>query len=277
MTFSSRATRSIGTPNQSSRGDRAVDHIVLHHMASTGGEGVLEMMRTGRKEVSANYCQLDNGQLVGVVPEESRSWSLSSSEWDGRSITVETENESTFGWTISAAATESLAHLVADVCTRYGIPCTRDRVLGHREVYTRHDASYATACPGGMNLDAIVGRAQQIMAATPAAEIIEPIKELELGMAQRMYFARVTEQGADDNEWMIAGPDIPPHPTDPNQDGYRVTTDKETAKVWARQYSFGPVGTKSVQLTRALYIDQQKFARKDAAEWRAGIRALLSA
>lgn len=177
MTFSSLAARSIGTPNQSSRGGRAIDHIVLHHMASTGGEGVLEMMRTGRKEVSANYCQMDNGQLVGVVPEESRSWSLSSSEWDGRSITVEAENESTFGWTISAAAMESLAHLVADVCTRYGIPCTRDRVLGHREIYTRHDASYATACPGGMNLDAIVARAQQIMAATPAGNNITPIEQ----------------------------------------------------------------------------------------------------
>lgn len=103
-----------------------------------------------------------------------------------------------------------------------------------------------------------------------------PPIELELGMAQRMYFARIDGAGSDTGEWMIAGTDIPAHPTDPKQDGYRVTTDKEVAKVWARQYSFGPVATKAVRLTRDLYIKQQEFARRDAVEWRAGIRALLT-
>ena len=102
-------------------------------------------------------------------------------------------------------------------------------------------------------------------------------------MLFRSYFARVRDENGvnvDDGEWMLAGPDIPPlnaNGTDLEklQDGYRVTTDKEVAKTWARQYSFGPVGTRSVQLPRDLYVKQQEFARRDAAEWRAGIRALL--
>lgn len=278
MTFSPHAARSITTPNMGSRGGRKIDHIVLHHMATTNGSYVEQLMHSGSKEVSANYIQRNSGELVGVVPEESRSWSLSSSEWDGRSITVETENESADGWTISAAASESLARLVADVCTRHSIPCNRDRVIGHREVYTRHGASYATACPGGLDLDGIVARAQEIMSSSTADDdITELPKPLEFGMAQRMYFARIDADGNDNGEWMIAGADIPAHPTDPKQDGYRVTIDKEEAKVWARQYSFAPVGTRSVQLVRDLYIKQQEFARKDAAEWRAGVRALLSA
>lgn len=121
-------------------------------------------MRTGSKQVSANYVQRSNGDLIGVVPEERRSWSLADADWDSRSITVETENESTNGWTISAAATEKLARLVADVANRYRFPINRDTVLGHREVNSRYGGSYPTACPGGLDLDGIVRRANQITA-----------------------------------------------------------------------------------------------------------------
>lgn len=164
MTFSGLISRSITTPNRSSRNGRRIDHVVLHHGATTNGQWMEDIMRTGSKEVSANYVQRSNGDLIGVVPEESRSWSLSSAEWDGRSITVETENESANGWTISAAASEKLARLVVDVAGRYGFPINRDTVLGHREVHSRHGASYATACPGGLDLDWIVARAQQVQA-----------------------------------------------------------------------------------------------------------------
>lgn len=174
MTYSSLISRAITTPNQSSRGGRAIDHIILHHMASTNGRAVEQMMSSGSKEVSANYIQRNDGELVGVVPEEKRSWSVSNAEWDGRSITVETENHSTEGWTISAAAHEKLAQLVADVAKRYNLPINRSVVIGHREVYTIHHAGYSTACPGGLDLDWIVARALQI-AASAAGNTPTPI------------------------------------------------------------------------------------------------------
>ncbi len=162
--FSGYATRSVSTPNKSSRNGAAIQYIVLHHMASTSFSGVLELWRTGSKQGSANYAISNEGEVVGVVPESLRSWSLSSATWDAKSITFEIENSATGGsWPVSSAAHEATAKVVADLARRYGIPLDRNRVLGHREVYTRHGASYATACPGGLDMDWIVARARALL------------------------------------------------------------------------------------------------------------------
>jgi hypothetical protein len=168
--FSGHTRRTISTPNKGSRNGAAIQYIVLHHMATTGFQGVLNSWASGAKQGSANYAVSNSGEVVGVVPEELRSWSLSSASWDSRSITFEIANESVGGsWPVSPAAHEATAKVVADLSRRYGIPLNRDRVLGHREVHTRHGASYATACPGGLNMDWIVERARQVLGqpATP--------------------------------------------------------------------------------------------------------------
>lgn len=162
MTQSNLTTESHNTTQQSSRNGRAIDHIVLHHTASTGMDQTIDMMVSGSRQVSANYVVKDR-RIARIVPEEYRSWSLSSAEWDGRSITFEIANSSNGGgWPVSPESQESVARVVADISSRYGIPLNRDRILGHREVYTRHGASYPTACPGGLDMDWIVARAKQI-------------------------------------------------------------------------------------------------------------------
>jgi len=173
MGFSGLISRSITTPNQGTRGGRTIQYFVIHHMATTNGDWTENAMHTGSKEVSANYIQRSNGDLIGVVPEELRSWSLSSAEWDGKSVTVETENLSTTGWTISDAAYHKLALLAVDLHQRYGLPLDRNHIIGHREVYTRFGASYATACPGGINLDRVVDLARSMVnqAPLPAANV----------------------------------------------------------------------------------------------------------
>jgi hypothetical protein len=114
-----------------------------------------------------------------------------------------------------------------------------------------------------------------------AALTTEPItkrKDPDL-MAQRQYYARVRMvdgKPVDDGEWMLEGVDIPPHPERPLEDGYRITKDKALARRWARQYGPNPATTAAVHLERADYIAQQAFARADAAEWRAAMRALLA-
>ena len=164
LIYSGYTNRSISTPNQGSRNGVRPQYIVLHHMASTSFQGVLNMWATASRVGSANYAISNEGEVVGVVPEEYRSWSLSSAAWDSRSITFEIENESAGGsWPVSTAAHEATAKVVSDLARRYGIPLDRDRVLGHREVYTRYGASYPTACPGGLNMDWIVSRARQLL------------------------------------------------------------------------------------------------------------------
>lgn len=186
MAFSSLATRTVSTKNSSSRFGVRPQYIVLHHMASTGFEGVLALWHSARKQGSAHYAISNTGQVVGVVPEERRAWSLSSASFDSKAIVFEIANESMGGaWPVSAAAEEATARVVADICTRHGIPITRERIIGHREVYTRHGAGYATACPGGLDLDGIVARAKAIAVGTvqppvkPAGIVWRVVKALK--------------------------------------------------------------------------------------------------
>lgn len=171
MGYDPLATEIHATSQDGPRTVGYIDHIVLHHSATTNVDEVIAMMVTKSRQVSAHIAMKDT-RLAGIVPEELRAWSLSSPLWDSRSFTVECANESTAGWTISDASHESLAQLCANWSRRYGIPINRSgdprtwTVLGHREVYTIWGQSYATACPGGMDLDRIAARAIQILNGT---------------------------------------------------------------------------------------------------------------
>lgn len=168
MTYSPLATETHDTAQKSPR-SQPVNMIVLHHAATTNAQWVIDVETGGSKQVSSHMVVKD-GRRAGIVPEEFRAWSLSDAYWDSRALTVECANESTNGWTISDASHESLAQLVADWSHRYGFRPHRSgdpktwTVIGHREVYTIHGGSYSTACPGGMNLDWITSRAQQLLA-----------------------------------------------------------------------------------------------------------------
>lgn len=166
MPYSKLVDRIVPTPNQDVRaGGAAPKYIVHHHEAGTSFEAVIESWRTGRKEGSCHVTISNEGDVVGIVPEEKRAWSLSSQFFDSQALTTEIENQSVGGsWPVSDAAQEAAAQITADWCKRYNIPCDREHVIGHREVYTRFGDSYATACPGGLDLDWIVTRAKAILA-----------------------------------------------------------------------------------------------------------------
>lgn len=175
MTQSKLTDRVVSTPNFGSRSGARVRFIVLHHMASTGFEGVLSSWHTGSKQGSAHYAIGNEGQIVRVVPEELRAWSLSDAAFDSKSIVFEIENASVGGdWPVSAQAEEATAQVVADLCRRYNIACNRTQILGHREVYSRYGAGYATACPGGLHLDGIVKRAQELLRAGGDVPVTKP-------------------------------------------------------------------------------------------------------
>lgn len=154
-----------------------VSCVVLHHAATTSLVALERLMGPGGRTVSAHFAVKDH-ERVAKVPLKFRALSLGSALWDSRAVTVECANESTDGWTISAASHESLAIIVAEAAREFGFWPHRDgtpkswTVLGHREVFTIHGASYETACPGGMNLDAITRRAQDILRGVKLASSI---------------------------------------------------------------------------------------------------------
>lgn len=162
------ATEFHNTPQKSARipaGDPT--YIVIHHAASTSFDGVVRL-ENGGKQVSSTVV-IKDGRVASMFDEAYRAWSLSSQYWDSVSLSSETCNETTApGWTISEASYATLAKVVADWCKRYKIPCNRERIMGHREVYTRHGASYATACPGGIDMDRVVRDANAILSGATA-------------------------------------------------------------------------------------------------------------
>lgn len=148
--FSSLISGTSGDAGQhSARDGRKVDRIILHHAAGTSLGAVLDMMRYGTREVSSNYVIGNGGEIIGVVPEEFRAWTSGSASWDGRAITFEIVNETGApDWRISDKAFQAVAQMLADIAARYGLTLNRTTVITHQELYAKHGASYATACPG---------------------------------------------------------------------------------------------------------------------------------
>ncbi|WP_221585542.1 N-acetylmuramoyl-L-alanine amidase [Microbacterium sp. G2-8] len=149
---------------------RGVGGVVLHHAAMTGSvEALVGMMMPGGRTVSA-HAAIKDRDIIQTVPANRRAWSLGDGYWDSWGMTCECVNDSAApSWTLSAATHESIAQFVASAAQSFGFYPHRNgspstwTVLGHREVYTIHGGSYATACPGGMDLAWITRRAQQIL------------------------------------------------------------------------------------------------------------------
>lgn len=148
--------------------------VVLHHTAGVMSiDALVSMMMPGGRTMSA-HAAIKDRDIVSVVPESKRAYALSDGAFDSRALNAECIN-STGGpaWELSDATHESIARWVADVCKRHGIRPHRDgpqktwTVIGHREVNSIHGAGYATACPGGMRLNWIVERAQDLMKSKP--------------------------------------------------------------------------------------------------------------
>lgn len=170
MSIDPRITAYRSTPNKSYRQNVPRKGVGLHHGALTSFE-YLRRLAMGEKQVSATNIvdDLDNEELM---TDEFRAWSFSSAWADSSFRTIETCNESTNGWTISDTSHWTLARMVAYWALKDGFWPHRDgdpktwTVLGHREVYTIWGESYATACPGGMDLNLVTYRAQQLLLGT---------------------------------------------------------------------------------------------------------------
>lgn len=200
------ATAHYDTPQKSVRNPNAIMYVVIHHAATLSLSAVVAM-EMGTKQVSSTVVIKDE-QVVSMMDEFYRAWSLSSGYWDSVSLSSETCNSggAESGWPISEASYVSLARVVADWCIRYGIPCNRERIMGHREVYTRYGASYATACPGGIDLDRVVAMANAII---NGSEAIAPIRR-RFKVASALVFNK--DRPAGDGSVYTYNADIPDAP-----------------------------------------------------------------
>lgn len=134
--------------HSSGRAGNKVCKITPHHMGAVWtGERCAESFDVAGRYASSNYCIGHEGEIVGCVDENDRSWCSSSSWNDNRAVTVEVANESTGGdWPISDASWKSLVALCVDICRRYGF---RLEYTGDESgTLTEHRMFSATDCPG---------------------------------------------------------------------------------------------------------------------------------
>lgn len=174
MTFSKLIAGTIRNNGKYSTRLHPISGMIMHHAAGTNFDVVKNMMEAPyeKYQLSANYLIHNDGRIFGCVPEEYRAFTSADPDWDGRSITFECINETGAPkWTISKAAQEAIAQLLADVAERYDFTPTRPpasnrrkgNVFGHGELYKFFGASYATACPGGLPVTSITKRSLAII------------------------------------------------------------------------------------------------------------------
>lgn len=118
------------TANYSARSSRPVRRFVVH--TSEGSEAsCIAWFRNPRARVSAHYVVSLQGRVTRMVPDMSVAYHARA--YNADSIGIECEGYAGRNrWT--TAQYQSLAALVRGLCDRYGIPKTRQFVIGHSEV-----------------------------------------------------------------------------------------------------------------------------------------------
>lgn len=116
--------------NYTPRSSRAIRRIVIHTVEGSEASCV-SWFQNPRARVSAHYVVSYAGRITQMVPDMSVAWHATS--FNGDSIGIENEGYAgRNGWTGPQYA--ALAHLVRSLCDRYGIPITRQAIVGHYQV-----------------------------------------------------------------------------------------------------------------------------------------------
>ncbi|MET8472563.1 peptidoglycan recognition family protein [Streptomyces sp. NPDC006422] len=111
-----------------------VNFVVVHVTQETYAT-TLDIFQNPAKQVSAHYVvRSSDGHVAQMVREKNVAWHAGNWDYNTRSIGIEHE-----GWVdkpeyFTDAMYRESAALTASICTRYGIPRTRDHIIGHVEV-----------------------------------------------------------------------------------------------------------------------------------------------
>ncbi|MEK8172654.1 peptidoglycan recognition family protein [Streptomyces sp. M19] len=112
----------------------ALDHIVIHVTQETF-QDAMRIFQDPAKQVSAHYMVASADGYIGqFVREKDIAWHAGNWDYNTRSIGIEHE-----GWVdkpeyFTKELYTSSAALTSAICDRYGIPKTRDHIIGHVEV-----------------------------------------------------------------------------------------------------------------------------------------------
>lgn len=152
--FATEYNFNVGGHMTAGRQGHKVDRIVIHHNANTNDvvPGVWQ------SRASSAHYQVTPTAVRQCVDENNTAWHAGNWAMNLRSIGIEHLNSTGApSWQVAPETIERSAHLVADICQRYGIPCDRAHIIKHSEV------PRSTACPGGLDIDKLVNRTRELM------------------------------------------------------------------------------------------------------------------
>ena len=114
--------------------DYPVQLIVIHDIEGTYGSAI-QHFQDPNAEASAHYVVSDAGQITQMVHEHDIAWHAGNWDYNTRAIGIEHEGfayaQPTWYTTVMYQAS---AHLIASICSRWGVPMDRTHVIGHAEV-----------------------------------------------------------------------------------------------------------------------------------------------
>lgn len=136
--------------------------IVIHTMDGfkAGTRATFANLNLTHKR-SANYGVNMDGSIDWYVDEDLVAFHAADWEINKRSIGIEHEDFHDEKIVRSDALYESSSKLVADICKFYSIPCDRAHIIKHGEIVN-------TPCPGTLDIDRIIRRANELLGNAPA-------------------------------------------------------------------------------------------------------------
>ncbi len=133
-------SESLPSPNLDSRGEQAVDMLVLHYTGMKTAQEAIDRLCNAEAKVSAHYVVDEDGSIYSLVHETMRAWHAGVSYWRGatninqRSIGIEIVNPGhEFGYRpFPPAQMTAVQKLCRDILTRHDIPARN--VVAHSDV-----------------------------------------------------------------------------------------------------------------------------------------------
>lgn len=132
-----------------------IDRIVIHHNATTNKDVAMNTwLQGGAANTSAHY-EITPTEIIGCVGEEQTAWHSGNWDMNLRSIGLEHLNSTGApNWLVDDRTLENSAHLIADICKRYGFAPSSTTIIPHSAVS-------ATACPFSINVSQLIEKAKQ--------------------------------------------------------------------------------------------------------------------
>jgi N-acetyl-anhydromuramyl-L-alanine amidase AmpD len=113
--------------------DYPIDFIVIHDIEGSYRSAITAFQNPTRAG-SAHYIVSYSGQITQMVAEKDIAWHDGNWDYNTRAIGIEHEGFAYTPGLYTSAEYRASAHLIASICSRWGVPLNRRHVIGHYQV-----------------------------------------------------------------------------------------------------------------------------------------------